>query len=148
MGKGRVASVEESANADLNSGSITVRKSTVRLYGGTYESPLATVPAIKLEHAESQVMILGATVPGKVVVEKGRVILSDKAVAGDLQIGAEGKLVVQANWAGTAKAIFATALEEGKVPATNGASEGAFSGTLTTGETKLIGKDGLLEAVA
>ena len=129
MGKGRVASVAESGNADLNSGAITNRKSVVRLYGGTYESPIASVPVIKTEYAESQVLILGATVTGKVDVQKGNVILGGSGNAADLQISAEGKLTVRADWAGAANVTFAASLAEGKVPAANGVSEGTFTGT-------------------
>lgn len=112
MGSGKVASIEASTNNDMNSGAITSRKSTVTLYGGTYESPVAGIPAVKLEYAEDQLLLLGGNVTG------------------------------------TAKVTFAAALAEGKVPAANGASEGAFTGNLTVGEVKLIGKDGSLEAAA
>ena len=116
--------------------------------GATYYlkvSPLAEIPAIRTQNAASRVNLLGGKVTGSAVIGKGILTLGGKAIAEDLQVEAEGKLNVRADWAGTAKATFAVALAEGKVPAANGASEGVFSGTLTIGTTKLIGKDGLLE---
>ena len=145
MGKGTVASTVAHTNATYNTGAITVNNATVNIYGGTYESPLADIPAIRTQNAASRVNLLGGKVTGSAVIGKGILTLGGKAIAEDLQVEAEGKLNVRADWAGTAKATFAVALAEGKVPAANGASEGVFSGTLTIGTTKLIGKDGLLE---
>jgi hypothetical protein len=148
MGSGKVASIEASTNNDMNSGAITSRKSTVTLYGGTYESPVAGIPAVKLEYAEDQLLLLGGNVTGTVQADKGAVILGGNGNAADLQISEAAKLTVQADWTGTAKVTFAAALAEGKVPAANGASEGAFTGKLTVGEVKLIGKEGRLEAAS
>ena len=145
MGKGTVASTVAHTNATYNTGAITVNNATVNIYGGTYESPLADIPAIRTQNAASRVNLLGGKVTGSAVIGKGILTLGGKAIAEDLQVEAEGILNVRADWAGTAKATFAVALAEGKVPAANGASEGVFSGTLTIGTTKLIGKDGLLE---
>lgn len=146
MGKGTVASAVAHTNATYNTGAITVNNATVNIYGGTYESPLADIPAIRTQNAASRVNLLGGKVIGSAVIGKGILTLGGKAIAENLQVEAEGKLNVRADWAGTAKVAFAAALVEGKVPAVNGASEGAFTGTLTTGTTKLVGKDGLLEA--
>ncbi len=144
MGSGSV--IGKSTTADPNLGAVVAAWADgyVNLYGGTYSTD-TDAPALKL-HGDSKVRV---NVYEGVVIEsadihKGTLTLYGNCEIGTLNVQSTGKLVIDSTWTGNAKATFGAALVEGVVPTANGASTGAFTGTLTMGTDKLIGQDGKL----
>lgn len=109
--------------------------SVVNLYGGTYaiggQAAIDGKPFVRMTTAACQVNILDdAVVTGELLVTKGTLTLDSNAIATDINVSSNGKLFVEKTWTGTAQVDFAKELQNNVVPATNGGTNGAFTGTL------------------
>ena len=136
IGTGNVDFVGTASNEAYMEAAVTVLGGTANLYGGTYTvsgaAKDAGKPAVLVKNqAVSQANIAGATICAPTRVELGNLTLKGKSNVDEIRIGIKGKLTVDETWSGTAKADFDVALEEGVVPATNGAANGTFTGILT-----------------
>ena len=106
----------------------------VNLLGGNYSvSEAALENGVPMIHQTSGTFTIGegVTVSGPTSVSGGSLTLSKTANVENIQVATGGKLIVAADWTGSAKANFAARLADNLVPAANGVAEGAFTGTLT-----------------
>ena len=145
------------ANATNVTGTLTVSGGTVNLYGGTYQSTAPNgAPAINMTGANTVVNLYNATVNGRIDLTEGtlnmygtsKVVGMNGELTGNINVTG-GKLVVGANWTGTASASFPS-ISNRVVAEANGASEGAYTGKLyleATGNPEIAGQEGKLVIV-
>jgi len=125
---------------------------TVNLYGGTFATDGQAVtdgaPFIRMANANAKVTVLEtAAVNGEILATYGDLLLSGKAVAADISIGASAKLTVDATWSGLGNVAFSAALTEDLVPEANGVAMGEYTGSLFLPDGRaLLYADGRLQA--
>lgn len=118
---------------------------TLNLYGGSYQSTAADKPLILSLHNRGTVNLFGIFGIGGVNASNGALTLNSAASVDRISVGANAKLTVKADWNGKATVAFASDITDNKVPEANGASDGNYTGILTTVDGKtLVGKDGVL----
>jgi len=145
LGSGSITTDSSASNASYNNALFFINSTAVlNIYGGTYST--AGVPVLMINDTKTcQINLFeGVVVNGGAELKSGVLTLDGNATITSVSVAANAKLVVNAGWSGTAGATFASGLTDGEVPAANGASTGAFTGTLLAGEQKLVGKDGKL----
>ena len=106
----------------------------VNLLGGTYNvAESALENGVPMIHQTSGTFTIGegVTVNGPTSISGGSLKLSKTATVENIQVATGAKLIVAADWTGSAKVSFAAGLTDNLVPAANGVAEGAFTGNLT-----------------
>lgn len=147
LGSGTVTILPYTGNFAGNDACIYVANSgTLNLYGGTYRTTDATRPLLLVSNASGTVNIHdGVELQGNAEITAGMLTLSATAKVDTIDVAADGKLFIKADWTGTAKVDFAVSPVDGKLPESNGACEDTFTGTLTTSDGRAItGEDGRL----
>ena len=147
LGSGTVTILPYTGNFAGNDACIYVANSgTLNLYGGTYRTTDATRPLLLVSNASGTVNVHdGVELQGNAEITAGVLTLSADAKIDAINVVAEGKLFVKADWIGTAKADFAVSPVDGKLPENSGACEDTFTGTLTTSDGRAItGENGRL----
>lgn len=147
LGSGEITTDSTATNASYNNALFYLNTGAVlNIYGSTVEALSEGVPSIFINDTKATAINLygKSAVKGFAQLKNGVITLKDAADAEEIRVETPAKLVVDASWSGTAKAVFSAALVDGVVPAANGASTGSFTGSLTAGEQKLIGSDGKL----
>lgn len=106
----------------------------VNLMGGNYSVAEAALEnGVPMIHQTTGTFTIGegVTVNGPTYLAGGSLKLSKTATLERIQVTTGAKLIVAADWTGSAKASFDAGLTDNLVPAANGVAEGTFTGTLT-----------------
>ena len=147
MGSGTVTLVPFSGTTTDNKAALYVANSgTINLYGGTYNTVDETRPVARIDHADGAIRVFdGVVINGQTVVAGGSLTLRGTASVDQIGVARSGKLVLSADWTGTAVADFIAKPVDGVLPEANGACEGSFTGTLVTSDGRTItGENGRL----
>lgn len=135
MGSGNVTFTATNTSNSYDQGALYANSNGIlNLYGGTYSVAEDALeegkPTLCLARAGSQANVRNATVNGQAIIKAGTLTLEEATNFEDIQVETGGKLFVKSTWTGDAQVAFAAALANGVVPAANGATDGAFTGTL------------------
>ena len=136
MGSGNVTFTGNAPTTDgyWKFGIYVTSSGKVNLLGGTYNVAEAALEnGVPMINQTSGTFTIGegVTVNGPTNIAGGSLKLNKTANVENIQVATGGKLIVAADWTGSAKANFAAGLTDNLVPAANGVAEGAFTGNLT-----------------
>ncbi|MBR2311022.1 MAG: glycoside hydrolase N-terminal domain-containing protein [Oscillospiraceae bacterium] len=136
MGSGNVTFTGNASTTDgyWKFGIYVTSSGKVNLLGGTYNvAETALENGVPMINQTSGTFTIGegVTVNGPTNIAGGSLKLSKTANVENIQVATGSKLIVAADWTGSAKASFAAGLTDNLVPAANGVAEGAFTGKLT-----------------
>ena len=123
--------------------------SNLNVYGGNYSTAGAALadgkPMFLVSNSNAKLNLYDVSVTGPVQATHGNVTVDASASVDKLTVAANAKLSVAGTFTGSVVASFASGLVEDAVPAANGASTGAFTGSVTLLDgTILIGDNGKL----
>ena len=132
MGSGDVVFTATKTSSGFDQGGLYVASGTLNLYGGTYDvaEKAATEGKPTVYLNGGQVFVKGAAVQGITDISNGTLTLENIAQLENIQVGSAGKLFVKKEWTGSARVSFASQLQNGAVPVSNGGADGSFSGIL------------------
>jgi len=145
MGSGNVTFTATNTSNDYHISGLYANYGTINLYGGTYgvaeDALVEGRPTLQIRPQGGSINVKDAKVTGRTYIPGGTLTLEEAAELEYIQVEA-GKLFVKNTWTGNAYADFTADFQNNVVPAANGGSDGAFTGTLKTKfDLALVGSD-------